>query len=53
MYVVSGFSRTTTVRLKADVTYKRKMLSRGAYATIASALGSSASASTSSTDFTG
>jgi len=26
LHVVSGFSRTTTVRLKADTTYKRKML---------------------------
>jgi hypothetical protein len=25
MYVVSGFSRTVTVRLKADTTYKRKL----------------------------
>jgi hypothetical protein len=27
IYVVSGFSRTVTVRLKADTTYERKMLS--------------------------
>jgi hypothetical protein len=26
MYVVSGFSRTVTVRLKADTTYERKLL---------------------------
>jgi len=26
MYVVSGFSRTVTVRLKADTTNKRKLL---------------------------
>jgi hypothetical protein len=25
-YVVSGFSRTVRVRLKADTTYKRKLL---------------------------
>jgi len=26
MYVVSGFSRTVTVRLKADTTYQGKLL---------------------------